>query len=71
MAEYTTASCRLNIRLQVGTNDQGRPVLRSLSMRNVSPSALADDVDSVSTALGSLLEFPVVETSKIDTNVVA
>ncbi|MDO9509484.1 MAG: DUF1659 domain-containing protein [Thermovirgaceae bacterium] len=71
MAVYTTASCRLNLRLQIGTNEAGRPVLRSISLRDVSPAAIADDVVSVSAALGALLEFPIVETSKIDTDLAA
>ena len=71
MAEYTTASCRLSLRLQIGTDEEGRPVLKSLSLRDVSSEAVADDVAAVSAALGALLEFPIVETSKIDTDLVA
>lgn len=71
MAEYTNASSRLNLRLQIGTNEEGRPVLRSLSLRDVSSEAIADNVAAVSTAVGALLEFPIVETSKIDTDLVA
>jgi len=71
MAEYTIASSRLSLRLQVGTNDEGRPILRSLSLRDVSSDAAADDVADVSIALGALLDYPIVETSKIDTSLVA
>ncbi len=71
MAEYTIASSRLSLRLQVGTNDEGRPILRSLSLRDVSSDAAADDVAGVSTALGALFDYPIVETSKIDTSLVA
>lgn len=71
MAEYTTASCRLSLKLQIGTNEQGRPVTRSLSLRDVSPEAVADDVAAVSAALGALLDFPIVETTRIDTDLVA
>jgi len=71
MAEYTIASSRLSLRLQVGTNDEGRPILRSLSLRDVSSDAAADDVADVSNALGALLDYPIVETSKIDTSLVA
>ena len=71
MAEYIIASSRLSLRLQVGTNDEGRPILRSLSLRDVSSDAAADDVADVSNALGALLDYPIVETSKIDTSLVA
>lgn len=71
MAEYTAASSRISLRLQTGTNDEGRPILRSMSLRDVSPAAVADDVAAVSAALGALLDFPIVETSKIDTDLVA
>ena len=71
MAEYTIASSRLSLRLQVGTNDEGRPILRSLSLRDVSSDAAANNVAAVTTALGALLDYPIVETSKIDTSLVA
>ena len=71
MAEYTAASCRLSLKLQIGTNEGGSPIIRSLSLRDVSPEAVADDVAAVSVAIGTLLDFPIVETSKIDTDLVA
>lgn len=70
MAEYITASSRLSLRLQIGTNDDGRPILRSLSLRDLSEDAVADDVSDAVSALGDLLAYPMVETSKIDTNLV-
>jgi hypothetical protein len=71
MAEYTNASSRVSLRVQIGTNDEGRPILRSLSLRDVSDDAIADDVAAVSSAIGALLDYPIVETSKIDTDLVA
>ena len=71
MAEYTNASCRMSLRLQIGTSGEGRPILRSISLRDLSTDAAADDVADVSAAIGALLEFPIVETSKIDTDLVA
>jgi len=71
MAEYTNASSRVSLRVQIGTNDEGRPILRSLSLRDVSDDAVADDVAAVSSAIGALLDYPIVETSKIDTDLVA
>ena len=70
MAEYITASSRLSLRLQIGTNDDGRPILRSLSLRDLSEDAAADDVSDAVSALGDLLAYPRGETSKIDTNLV-
>ncbi|HRV72098.1 MAG: DUF1659 domain-containing protein [Thermovirgaceae bacterium] len=71
MAEFINASSRLSLRVQIGTNDEGRPILRSLSLRDVSADAVADDVVAVSSAIGALLDHPIVETSKIDTDLVA
>lgn len=71
MAEYTNASSRVSLRVQIGTNDEGRPIVRSLSLRDVSDDAVADDVAAVSSAIGALLDYPIVETSKIDTDLVA
>lgn len=71
MAEFINASSRVSLRVQIGTNDEGRPILRSLSLRDVSDDAVADDVADVSSAIGSLLDYPIVETSKIDTDLVA
>ena len=71
MAEFINASSRLSLRVQIGTNDEGRPILRSLSLRDVSDDAVADDVAAVSSAIGALLDYPIVETSKIDTDLVA
>ncbi len=71
MAEYTNASSRVSLRVQTGTDDEGRPILRSLSLRDVSGDAIADDVAAVSSAIGALLDYPIVETSKIDTDLVA
>ena len=71
MAEFINASSRLSLRVQIGTNDEGRPILRSLSLRDVSDDAIADDVAAVSSAIGALLDYPIVETSKIDTDLVA
>jgi hypothetical protein len=70
MAEYTNASSRVSLRVQIGTNDEGRPILRSLSLRDVSDDAIADDVAAVSSAIGALLDYPIVETIKIDTDLV-
>ncbi len=71
MAEFINASSRVSLRVQIGTNDEGRPILRSLSLRDVSDDAVADDVADVSSAIGNLLDYPIVETSKIDTDLVA
>ena len=40
MAEFINASSRLSLRVQIGTNDEGRPILRSLSLRDVSADAV-------------------------------
>lgn len=71
MAVYTNASSRVALKVQTGTNEEGRPILRSLSLRDVSGDAIADNVAAVSAAIGLLLDHPIVETSKVDTDLVA
>ncbi len=69
MAKYTNASSQVSLRVQTGTDDERRPC--SVLLRDVSADAVADDVVAVSSAIGALLDYPIVETSKIDTDLVA
>lgn len=71
MAGYTSESSRLSLRLQVGTDGEGKALYRSMSLGNVDGSASADDVATVVSVLGALLAYPVVRTQKIDTDLVA
>lgn len=71
MASYMSESSRLSLRLQIGTDGEGKALHRSMSLRNVNASATADDVSAVTSALGALLEFPIVKVQKVDTDMVA
>ncbi len=71
MAGYMPESSRLSLRLQVGVDGEGKAVHRSLSLRNVNAAATADSVSAVTSALGNLLEFPIVKVQKVDTDMVA
>ncbi|AER65960.1 hypothetical protein Tlie_0216 [Thermovirga lienii DSM 17291] len=68
MASYIPVQSRLNIRVQVGTDAEGKPVLANLNIRDIDPAATAEAIASVTQAIGSLLAYPVVDTYKIDTD---
>lgn len=48
------ASSALRLELQYGVDDAGNPVYRSRTMSNVKPTAAAQDVYDVATALAGL-----------------
>lgn len=70
MASYMPEKSRLALRLQIGTDGEGKAIHRSMSVSNIVGTAIADDVADVVSALGDLLEFPVVQTQKVDTDLV-
>jgi hypothetical protein len=70
MASYTPDSSRLTLRIQTGTDEWGKPVLRSLSFSGIDPNATAADTLAAANALGGLLEYSVTEIQKIDTDLV-
>jgi hypothetical protein len=70
MASYMPEKSRIALRLQIGTDGEGKAIHRSMSLSNVDGAATATDVEAVVTALGSLLEHPVVRTQKVDTDLV-
>ncbi|ADE57856.1 MULTISPECIES: DUF1659 domain-containing protein [Aminobacterium] len=70
MEVYIPMESRLQIRVNIGFDDNGDPVTRSLNFADVQSEAVALNVAAVSAALGGLLDYPITETRKIDTNVV-
>jgi len=70
MASYMPEKSRIALRLQIGTDGEGKAIHRSMSLNNVNGTASANDVEAVVAALGDLLEFPVVQTQKVDTDLV-
>jgi len=61
MAEFTAVNALLRTRVQIGTNVDGRPILRSCSYNGVDPSVEADDLVTVSQAIGNVIQYPIVE----------
>jgi hypothetical protein len=71
MAAYSPESSRLALKIQTGTNEQGNPVYRTFNFSGLDAAAIADDVQAVASALGALLEYPVVAVNKVDSDLVA
>lgn len=70
LATYTPDSARMTLKIQTGTDEYGRPTLRSLSFSGIDPNATAADTLAVAQSLGGLLEYPVKEIQKVDTDLV-
>ena len=71
MAVYNPISSRLTLRLNMGTDTLGRPIVRSRSWSGIDPAATADDVVAVAGAIGSVLPYTVNEIQKVETDEVA
>lgn len=70
MAAYIPLASRLTLRLNMGTDSLGRPIVRSRSWSGIDPAATADDVIAVANAIGSILPYAVHEVQKVDTDAV-
>jgi hypothetical protein len=70
MAAYMPLASRLTLRLNMGTDSLGRPIVRSRSWSGIDPAATADDVIAVANAIGSVLPYAVHEVQKVDTDAV-
>jgi len=70
MAAYIPLASRLTLRLNMGTDSLGRPIVRSRSWSGIDPAATADDVVVVANAIGSVLPYAVHEVQKVDTDAV-
>ena len=71
MAVYNPIASRLTLRLNMGTDTLGRPIVRSRSWSGIDPAATADDVVAVAGAIGSVLPYTVNEIQKVETDEVA
>lgn len=58
---------RLQLWLQTGTDEAGKPVVRAKSFANVKPDALDQDIYDVAQALAGLQTYPLVAVRRIDT----
>jgi len=70
MAMYNPLKSRLTLRLHMGADSLGRPIVRSRSWSGIDPAATAGDVQAVANAIGSVLKFTVHEVLKVDTDAV-
>ncbi len=68
MAAYQPIASRLTLRLQVGSDEWGKPKLKSKSIAGVDHSADAASVLTVAQAIASLLPYNLVEAHKVDTD---
>lgn len=68
MANYQPVASQLVLKVQVGIDEQGKPLLKGMTFRGLKSEASAEDVLAVAGALGSLLEVPVSESNKVDTD---
>lgn len=67
---YIPVESRLQLRINLGPDENGDMVLKSMNFSDVLPEAEADKVGLVAKSLASLLEYPLEETLKIDSNAV-
>lgn len=67
MANYEPVSCRVTLRLDGGTNDNGNAVTKSVSISKINPSVGAEALAGAGDELETLLEFPRKETLKVVT----
>jgi hypothetical protein len=68
MAEYLPIKSSVVFRLNGGVDDNGKMVVRSVSMSRISPSVDADSLMSATDALGGLLALPVFGVEKVSTD---
>lgn len=68
MAAYQPIASRLTMRLQVGSDEWGKPKLRSKSIAGIDYSAEATDVLAVAQAIAGLLPYNLVEVQKVNTD---
>jgi len=71
MAVYTNVSSALKTRVQTGTKPDGSPIRATCTYNGIDSASLADDVIAVSNALAAVIQYPIVETTKVDTDLVA
>ncbi|EHM10769.1 Protein of unknown function (DUF1659) [Thermanaerovibrio velox DSM 12556] len=68
MASYQNVKSRVVLRLNGGIGENGKPVIKTVPLGLVRGDIGAEDLHQVSQALGGLLELPVLEVLKQDTD---
>ncbi len=70
MANFQPVESKLVLKLQVGSDEWGKPQLSSQTLRGVNSAATADAVEAVASALAGVINVPLYTTQKIDTDAV-
>ena len=68
MAVYSPLKSSVVLRLNTGTGGDGKMIVRSVTMSRVRPAVDATSLKSVTDALGSLFDYPVLAVEKVGTD---
>jgi len=68
MAVYSPLKSSVVLRLNTGTGDDGKMIVRSVTMSRIRPAVDATSLKSVTDALGSLFDYPVLAVEKVGTD---
>jgi hypothetical protein len=68
MAVYSPLKSSVVLRLNTGTGGDGKMIVRSVTMSRIRPAVDATSLKSVTDALGSLFDYPVLAVEKVGTD---
>ena len=68
MAVYSPLKSSVILRLNAGTDGNGKMIVRSVTMSRIRPAVDATSLKSVTDALGSLFDYPVLAVEKVGTD---
>lgn len=68
MAVYSPLKSSVVLRLNTGTGGDGKMIVRSVTMSRIRPAVDATSLKSVTDALSSLFDYPVLAVEKVGTD---
>ena len=68
MAVYSPLKSSVVLRLNTGTGGDGKMIVRSVTMSRIRPAVDATSLKSVTDALGTLFDYPVLAVEKVGTD---
>ena len=68
MAVYSPLKSSVVLRLNTGTGEGGKMIVRSVTMSRIRPAVDATSLKSVTDALGALFDYPVLAVEKVGTD---
>ena len=68
MAVYSPLKSSVVLRLNTGIGGDGKMIVRSVTMSRIRPAVDATSLKSVTDALGSLFDYPVLAVEKVGTD---